>query len=392
MDMDPLELTEAMVRINSVLPHEQLLAEFLAEQIRALGLEPDWQEVTPGRPNVSCLADLGSSGPFVTFTGHLDTVAPAEGWSTDPWTPVRRDGRLYGLGALDMKSGLACAFTAFARLLREPEGPGRPGRLGFAATCDEEGLGSGARALMQTRFADSDLMLLPEPFGGSAVEDPSPLALPGKVLYRIVVQGRSAHALINPDHGINAVNDAARIVGALERLPLGVHPLLGTANYCTLKIEGGYREYSVVVPERCEIIVTRMLVPGETRDGAVEQLRRLIGSLGLTSAVTIETPPPYYQPYVLAADTPAVRAFERAYAAVHGQSPTLRGMMVITDGNIYGGEAGIPTIHCGPRGRGLHEADEYVKIDSLEPCVAVLMGTALTFSELGASEGATGRE
>lgn len=391
MPVNPLDLTEAMVRINSVLPHEQLLAEFLADQIRALGLEPVWQDVAPGRPNVSCLADLSGSGPFVTFTGHLDTVAPVEGWSSDPWTPVRRDGRLYGLGALDMKSGLACAFTAFARLLQAPHAPDGPGRLGFAATCDEEGLGSGARALMQTRMADSDLILLPEPFGAAAEEDPSPLALPGKILYRIVVQGRSAHALIHPEHGINAVDDAARIVGALERLPLGVHPLLGTANYCTLKIEGGYREYSVVVPERCEIIVTRMLVPGETRDGAVEQLRRLIGSLGLDSAVSIETPPPSYQPYVLAADAPAVRAFERAFASVHGRAPILRGMMVITDGNIYGGEAGIPTISCGPRGRGLHEADEYVEIDSLEPCVAVLMGTALAFSGSAADRGGSGR-
>lgn len=380
MTPSPLDLTEAMVRINSVAPHEGELADVIGDQIRTLGIEPVWQVVAPGRPNVHCAVRVGPANSFLTFTGHLDTVAAATGWTSDPWTPTRRDGRLYGLGALDMKSGVACALAAFGRLLADTTLHPRLGRIGFAATVDEEGLGTGARALLGTELGASTLMLLPEPFSGRSAEDPVPLAQPGKILYRILVQGRSTHALLHPEQGINAVDDAARIVAALPRLPLASHPLLGRAGCSTLKIDGGYREYAVVVPERCEVIVTRMLVPGETRDLAVAQLEELVESLGLESTVTIETPPPAYLPFVMQRTDPAVAAFQAAYARVHGRPPVLAGLMGIADNNIYVAEGGIPTIAHGPSGKGLHEADEYVEIDSLEPCVNVLVATAVEFA------------
>lgn len=375
--MGPLELTEAMVRINSVLPHEQDLADFVADRIRDLGLELWRQEVAPGRPNVGCIATVGPADSLITFTGHLDTVPPGAGWSTDPFTPTRRDDRLYGLGAVDMKAGLACAFTAFARLLHDRAAHPALGRIGFVATVDEEGLGTGARALLGSEFGQSSLMLLPEPFSGISPEDPVPVAMPGKMLYRIVVQGRSSHALTRPHQGINAIDDAARIVAALGDLPLGDHPLLGRATCSVLKIDGGYREYAVVVPERCEVVVTRLLVPGETVDLAVAQLRALIDSLRLRSSVAIHTPPPAYQPFIMDPEAPAFKAFRRAYTRVHGMPPALAGLLSIADNNVYVAEGGIPTIACGPSGGGLHEADEYVEIASLEPCVAVLMETAV---------------
>jgi acetylornithine deacetylase/succinyl-diaminopimelate desuccinylase-like protein len=372
-------LTERMVRTRSVLPHEEPMARLVADEIRKLGLEPEWHDVTPGRPNVYCSARLGPRDGFVTFTGHLDTVDVAAGWETDPFGPVERDGRLYGLGALDMKSGLACAFTAFERLLRSKDLHPRLGRIGFAATSDEEGLGTGARALLGTEYARSDLMLLTEPFHGSGPDDPIPIAMSGKVLYRIVVEGRTSHALAHPERGINAVDAAARIVLALERLPLGRHPLIGQATCVTLKIDGGYREYAVVVPERCEIIVTRLLVPGETRSAALAQLRRLIDDLGLEARVTAELADPCYEPYEIDPESPAVRAFIAAYTERMGRPPALGGLLCIVDGNIYVAEGGIPTICFGPRGRGLHECQEYVELDTLNPVVDVLVDTAVRF-------------
>jgi len=379
MSLSPLVLTEQMVRIPSVLPREQAMSEFVAEQIRKLGLTPQWQEVSPGRSNVWCVARAGSGDRLVTLTGHLDTVDVAAGWETDPFLPTLTDGRLYGLGAVDMKSGLACALAAFEQLLQDAGTDSPLGRIAFAATVDEEGLGSGARALLQTELGASSLILLPEPFSGNSAADPVPIAMTGKLLYRILVRGRSSHALCNPERGINAVDDAARIVAALNQLPLGSHPLLGRANYSTLKIDGGYREYAVVVPESCEVIVTRLLVPGETRELAVRQLEELIAGLELQSTVTVETPPPAYQPFALDPNSVEVGAFREAYRSVHGRGPVLAGMLGIADNNIYVAEGGIPTIAHGPTGAGLHEAGEYVEVASLEPCVQVLTGTVRRF-------------
>ena len=159
--LDPtVDLLRRMVRVNSVLPHEEPLARLVAEEIRGLGLEPVWQEVAPERPNVYVSAQLGPKPSLVTFTGHLDTVGPALGWESDPFEPAIRDGKLYGLGALDMKAGLACAFMAFKRVLQARELHPELGRIGFAATVDEEGYGTGAVALLDTELARSDLMPL----------------------------------------------------------------------------------------------------------------------------------------------------------------------------------------------------------------------------------------
>lgn len=373
------ELIGRMVGVDSRLPVEEPLARLVADEIRAAGLEPEWQETAPGRPNVYCSAHLGPRPRFVTFTGHLDTVDVAQGWSSDPFTPTVLNRRMHGLGALDMKSGLACAWFAFRRLLDSRDLHPRLGRIGFAATVDEEAYGSGARALLATDFGQSDLLMLAEPFFGSSAADPVPVVMPGKVLYRVVVSGRSSHALCHPERGINAVDDAARIVLALEKLPLGSHPVLGPMNYSTLKIDGGYRVYATVVPERCEIIVTQLLAPGETRVGAADQLRALTASLNLASRVDVEIAPPSYEPFLLDPEHPGLAAFVAAYAGRLGQRPVLGGLLGITDGNIYLAEGGIPTVIFGPRGTGLHEKDEYVELDTLAPVVDIMVDTAVRF-------------
>ena len=374
-------LIDRLVRADSRLPVEERAARVIADEIRAAGLEPEWTEVAPGRPNVTCSARLGSRPGMVTFTGHLDTVHVAEGWGTDPFEPTERDGRLYGLGALDMKSGVACAWTAFRRLLEDRGRHAALGTIGFAATVDEEAYGAGAKALLATPYGKSDLLLLTEPFHGSGPDDPIPFVMPGKVLYRVLVHGKTSHALCHPERGINAVDDAARIVAALDRLELGSHPVLGRMNYSTLKIEGGYQEYSVVVPERCEIIITRLLAPGETRQGAVAELERLVASLNLASTVTVESAPPSYEPFEIDPDHAAMQAFEAAYRVRLGRDPSLGGLLGITDANIYGGEGGIPTIIFGPKGQGLHEKDEYVELESLAPVVDILVDTTRRFFE-----------
>jgi acetylornithine deacetylase/succinyl-diaminopimelate desuccinylase-like protein len=371
------ELLGRMVRVDSRTPVEERLARLMVEEIEAAGLEPEWQEVSPGRPNVYCSATLGPKGSFVTFTGHLDTVDVAQGWGTDPFTPTVKNGRLYGLGSVDMKAGVACAWYAFRRLLQTKELHPRLGRIGFAATVDEEAYGTGARALLETDYGKSDLLLLTEPFTGESTANPIPYVMPGKVLYRVVVSGKSSHALCNPERGINAVDDASRIVLALGRLPLGSHPVLGPMNYSTLKIDGGYREYATVVPERCEVIITRLLAPGETQALAVGQLRELIGSLGLASRVEVEVAPPSYEPFLMPEDHPCLKAFATAYANRLGRPPIFGGLLGITDANIYMAEGGIPTIIFGPSGAGLHEKDEYVELASLEPVVDILVETAL---------------
>lgn len=373
-----LDTLKKAVQINSILPHEEALAAFFAGEVRKLGLEPEWHEVAPGRPNVYATADLGPAEELLLLTGHLDTVDIADNWETDPFEPVVRDGKLYGLGAFDMKSGLVCALAAFKALVEARSLHGRLGKIAFAATADEEGLGLGARALLKTAYGRSAGVLLPEPFGGRNLNPAVPLGLTGKILYRLLVQGKMAHAF-HPERGRNAVEAAGRIVAALDQLPLVEHPRYGRGNTSTLKIDGGYQEYAIVVPEFCEVIITRLTVPGESRESLLAGMRQLIDGLDLDCEVTIETPPPFYEPYLIETDSRLARGFQDAYQAVTGAAPTFDFLRGITDANIYVTEGGMPTITYGPNGDGAHECNEYVEIDSLAPVAQVLAQSCMRF-------------
>ena len=374
-----LETLKKLVRIDSVLPHEEKLAGFLADEIRSFGIEPELHEVAPGRPNVYAIAELGSSESFLVFSGHSDTVDAASDWETNPFEPVVKDGRLYGLGAINMKSGLACMLAAFKALIESKEYRGRLGRLGLAVTVDQEGYSLGAKALLGTYYGRCDAMLHAEHFFGSSEKDYLPMAVTGKILYKLIVHGRAAHAFRPHEGGINAVTDASRIITALDKLKLKKHPIFEQGTVCVLKVDGGYKEYSIVVPERCEIVITRLTVPGETAETARQDMLDLIASLKLESKVDIEMAPPSYEPYSLDLQSEPATTFSAAYQKVIGHAPHFGAHRGIVDANVFAGEGGIPTIVFGPKGAGHHKAGEYVEIQSLAPVARVYAEAAISY-------------
>ena len=117
-----VETVRELVRIPSVFDPptgrcEQPAAAFLADAMRAFGWEPVWDHVAPGRPNVHCVIEGGSPGPTLLFEGHTDVVTEGDPalWSVDPFAAVVTDGRLYGRGSADMKSGLVAALHVACR-------------------------------------------------------------------------------------------------------------------------------------------------------------------------------------------------------------------------------------------------------------------------------------
>jgi len=357
-----LRILEDMIRIDSVVGHEAGLAEYLCGELEALGMRCEMHEVEPGRPNVYAWMAGDSSGKRLNFNGHTDTVPVCEGWETDPFTPLTKEGRVYGLGACDMKAGIACILNmlrAFAE-----SGHSFKGELSFSGVIDEEAYGKGAKAMLETDLAECDAIVLAEPYPGDESK-PIPLGITGKALYNVTVKGRAAHGF-RPHLGVNAIEEAARIIASLDQLRMRDHPDFGAGNYCTLKIEGGYEVYSVVVPDRCRFEVNRLLVPGETVATAVEDMEELVKSLKLESEVDVSVKPPQYEPFLVARDDPIIEIFDEVYQDVMGVEPMYAYCPGITDANIFG-ERDIPCLHLGPRRGGAHQPNEYVPLDWLEP-------------------------
>ena len=362
-DSYALRRLEEMIAINSVVGQEGELAEYLRGELEALGLRCEVEEVEPGRPNVYARLEGEGPGKRLNFNGHTDTIPVVEGWETDPFAPVVKDGRLYGLGACDMKGGIACILDMMRAFVES----GYPfnGELSFSGIIDEEAYGEGAKAMLKTDFGKVDAIVLAEPYPGDETK-PIPLGITGKILYDIHVKGRAAHGF-RPQLGINAIEEAGKILASLDKLEFKEHPDFGTGNYSTLKIEGGYEIYSVVVPARCRFEVNRLLVPGETVETAIEDMERLIGTLELESDVDVRTKPPRYEAYIMEKDEDIIRVFDSVYKEVMDVEPHYEYAYGITDANIFAGEGKIPCLHLGPQRGGAHQKNEYVLLDWLPP-------------------------
>src|SRR6266511_2328618 len=155
--MDPvIKLLRDIVAINSVnptlvpgAPGEREIADAIAVEMRRIGLDVSVEDAGGGRPNVIGVLDGRASGRSLMFCGHTDTVGVAG--MRDPFTPIERDGRLYGRGAQDMKGGVAAMIAAAGAIAQKGFASGR---LVVAAVVDEEHSSIGADALVTHWHAD----------------------------------------------------------------------------------------------------------------------------------------------------------------------------------------------------------------------------------------------
>ncbi|MBD3189747.1 MAG: ArgE/DapE family deacylase [Candidatus Heimdallarchaeota archaeon] len=394
IDLDYLyQLLSDMVKINSIIGSEKELVLFLADVMDSLGFTVHLDEVEKDRPNLYASHTFSPHGKTLTFNGHADTIDVCRGWTVDPFTPLKKEGKLFGLGALDMKAGIACEITAIKALIESTID--LQGVLHFTCIVDEEGYSKGARKMINSSFGKekTDGIIIAEPFYGEIENNSLPLGATGKVLYKIEVHGKSAHAF-RPTTGINAIADAAKIVSTLEESSatnsedknVFVFPKkekFGTGNLCALKITGGYQNYSVMVPDYCEIIINRLIVPGETKQTVVEDLVNFIGKMDVQSEINIQIIPPFYFPYEISEKAPLVNSLINSYSMTFDRKPKMGYLRMITDANVFMGEGKIPTVVFGPKGGNIHSANEYVEIKSLKKVVEVFVQTYINFQQKG---------
>ncbi|HWQ12398.1 MAG TPA: M20/M25/M40 family metallo-hydrolase [Roseiflexaceae bacterium] len=359
-------LTAELVGIRSYPGEEGAVQRAVAAWLERHGMRAELLPTVGDRPNVVARIANGP-GPTLLLNGHVDTVLAARGWSCDPWQGRREGDRLYGLGAYDMKSGVAAMLLA-ARALSQRRDRWR-GTLLVTSVVDEEAYSIGARALVDGRI-QADYCVVTEPSWERPV-----LGGVGKVLVRGEVTGRAAHGSL-PHLGINAAVEAGRLVARLDEMPLGAHPRL-TATQCLLSLHSGSEQYVITVPERATFTINRHIVPGETAETVLAEMRALAESLGSPARFDFTIDPPYYPPWEISPEHPFVRRFAEAYRAEAGRAPEFGYMTGVADSNYFAADLGIPTVQFGPYGAGAHEADEWVDVPSIASAARVLVRLAV---------------
>lgn len=383
--MDAVGYLREMVAIPSVNPSleaggsgEAGMAAYVARCSEGLGLDVRVSAAAPGRPNVLARRAGAGGGPTLLLNAHADTVGVA-GMVAPPFRPSVRDGRLYGRGALDMKAGLAAILAALELL------PPLAGDLLVGVTADEEYASIGTEALLRDLVAAGtrvDGVLLPEPTDLSLHA-----AHKGFVWIEVEVHGHAAHGG-RADLGVDAIAHLAPLLAAIRDFPEGLpddagprlsppHPLLGPASVHASGIDGGggWSTY----PDRCVLRIERRTLPGETAAAVLAEWRAVCARLPVPAEARLVFS---REPFSVSCDLPVIQAVQAAAAELTGAPLPVAGRNGWIDAALFGA-AGIPTAVFGPSGAGMHGAEEWVDLASLELTARLLAAAAERFCGRG---------
>ena len=371
---DGTALLRELVRVDSRnpslvpgAPGESAVARRLADVLREWGLDPQLQEVAPGRPNVVAMLRGTGGGRSLMLNGHVDVVG-VEGMNHPPFDAVETGGRIYGRGACDMKGGVAAMCAAVAQL-----GGQIRGDVILAAVIDEEWKSLGTSALIASGIR-ADAAIVTEPTGLAIMP-----AHRGFVWMEVSVQGRAAHGS-RWDIGVDAIRHAGLLLAELDRvdaedLPRSEHPLLGRASLHAAFIEGGIGLSTY--PDRCTVRIERRTIPGESVDDVRAEVDRACARVRdkrpefrVDVDVLFSQPPSDVDP-----DSDIVRALTDVLRRKK-MSTSLVGMSAWTDAALLNA-AGIPAICFGPGDMGLaHAAEEYIEVREVQMATEVIVTLA----------------
>ncbi len=365
---------------------ELAVARYVERWLRNEGFEVEVHEVAPGRPNVLAMYGDKTKGPTLLLEGHTDVVTegdPAQ-WTHAPFGAELVDGRIYGRGSADMKSGLAAAMIAAAALKRS--GTRLGGRLVVGALVDEEGDMIGAQHLAQTplgRELTAAIICEPE-------QNELCLEQRGVVWARVTAHGRMAHGAM-PEAGVNPITalvallrEAPALERRLRRLcerSRYLRPPTVTPTVLQAPVQGVPQ--SNVIPSTAHATLDVRLTPGPDAAAVAKEIDEACRrAMDACPGTRVEWQP--VNGFRLATrverSEPLARAMAWAVRTATGKPARYGGVPGSTDGTILRMSLGIPIVTCGPGNRLIpHQADEYVEVTELVDAARIYVASAARF-------------
>ena len=332
------------------------MKDYLAGAFKEIGLEVELQHVDRDRYNV--IGKLGKGPIKLMLCTHTDVIPALDEslWHSPPFTATVKGERIYGRGAVDAKGPLAAAMEAMLRISKDDHSGG----LALAAVVEEEtGRSVGARKLMEKYTPETGMILEPTGMRISTAHK-------GAIRTVITIRGKAAHSS-SADKGINAISIAAEVLKGIEQYRNDVmniaDNMLGKASLEVTMIHGGERIN--VIPEKCQIYVDRRLVPGETIEGAYEELDNVIKQIGRSTGADISLELLCaYPTSSVGEDEKIVRIIK---SALEDRGLTSEPMGFPAGCDMYTFTAkNIPTAILGPGGiYQAHTIDEYIEKEEL---------------------------
>lgn len=375
------QLLSDMVKINSINPDlipdgvgEGELAQTITDWGRREGLEVIVQVVAPNRPNIILIARGSGGGKSLMLNAHTDIVGVSE--MDDPFNPIIENGRMYGRGSYDMKSGLAACMLA----LKNAKDMTLSGDVILSAVIDEEYASIGTQALINEwdRWA-ADAVIVAEP-----TELEISVAHKGFVWLEVEVFGKSAHGS-RPHLGVDAIAKMGKVLVKIDELDQSLranptHDLLKSGSLHASLISGG--EAISMYPAYCKLVIERRTIPGESPEFVQAEIQTILDYITSTdpdfkASVKVTMAQSYFS---VNRDEPIVQLLQTSAQQVLSRDVPLIGTTFWMDAALFS-QHGVPTVVLGPLGEGAHAKVEWVDLASVQQCVDIYTAVIADFCQ-----------
>src|SRR6266436_6208195 len=372
-----ISFLQQMIAIPSVTGDEAKIQKFLADYMTKIGLdvdmwETDWEALKKhpgyrpvdrgyeGRPNIVATLKGTGGGRSLLLNGHTDVipVGGGEGWSDNPGSATIKNGRIYGRGSADMKSGVASHIMAVESLLAA--GLKTKGDVYINVVVDEEVSGHGTLdTVIRGYKADAGI-------SGETSDLAVQPACIGRIWFEIEIHGKPA-GIQKRYEGISGIELGNKIVKAVadleaKRVATVTHPL-----------------YPNALPVNCLLKGSIGTVPGEDHEGVKQSLVEQVARASAEDSWMKHHPPKVRfvgydaEASEIQRNHPIVETVCRNYKQVTGRDPEISGRQGAADTRFLNQYANTPTVIFGPGSTAImHANDEYVSIDDYLTAIKVV--------------------
>ncbi len=355
-------LATDLIGANTVNPpgNEYLAVNIIEKYYNKHGIRYDTFEKKTGRTNI--IGYIGNGNPELLVACHLDVVPPGEGWDTDPFKSVVKNGRIYGRGANDNKGQMA-AMLALVGFLKENESR-LNGRLLLIGAADEEkGSRLGLEYLLDECGVSADYAIIPDVANNMKIID---VGEKGALFLDITSYGKQAHGS-TPEKGHNAIWNMIELLNQLKNMTFKClsHELFSPPSFNLGNISGGVTHN--IVPAKCEAKFDIRYLPEETEKDILNNINDMISSIikhNPTAKFDIKVVT-HLPPTQVSVDNPLISLIAKHTESILGTKPIPVGFSGVTVSKQLI-EKGIMAVGFGPGDEDQsHISNESISIQEL---------------------------
>ena len=361
-----LALTKQLIAEASVTPEDKNCQAILIERLQKIGFEIEKLDFNETQ---NIWARRGISAPLLCFAGHTDVVpsGPEEKWTSPPFEPTERDGKLYGRGAADMKTSIAAFVTACERFIALH--PDHPGSIALLITSDEEGDAHDGTTkvvdVLKARGETIDYCIVGEPTAVNRLGDTIKNGRRGSLSGNLTVKGKQGH-IAYPHLALNPVHTFAPALAELTATEWdGGNAYFPPTGFQISNIQGGTGATNVI-PGSLNVKFNFRFSTESTDNGLKQRVHQILDKHGLDYDLQWSLSG---QPFLTEAGE-LTKVAQAAIAQVCGVEAELSTSGGTSDGRFIKAIA-RELIELGPVNASIHQIDEHIDLAAVPELSAV---------------------